>query len=389
MKITEIKTTPINIPLELGYVWSVGVNHGFSKTIIEVFTDDGLVGLGEAQSHTHSALIDEFIAPRLIGMDPFDLAAAERLCLPEWRSARNIDDDSLTRAFGGLEIALWDIKAKASDVPLAQLLGGITRSEVEFSEYFAYRESGENSIDDVVEYCLRMREEHGSSIFEGKVGFRDARTDLRLVHALRDALGEEATIRLDANYGWSLLTARRLVAELEPLGISNIEDPVLGYENMARLRPHTTIPFSTHEVNLPHAVAVGGPDTFVANIAVLGGIGGTLRFVNAVDVMGRDFWFYSGDSGIMTAAYLHLSAALPSIRNPHQSLLRWQTMDVVDGGVPQPKNNVLSVPDGPGLGVRIDPDRLAECHRHFLEYGPCESISARDAGGKFHRLPRY
>ncbi|MEN0140269.1 MAG: mandelate racemase/muconate lactonizing enzyme family protein [Rhodococcus sp. (in: high G+C Gram-positive bacteria)] len=388
MKITEIKTTPINIPLELGYVWSVGVNQGFSKTIIEVFTDDGFVGLGEAQSYEHAKLIDEVIAPRLIGVDPFDLAAAERLCLPEWQSARNIDDDSLTRAFGGVEIALWDIKAKALGVPLAHLLGGAVRTEVQFSEYFAYRENGENSIQDVVDYCLRKREEHGSTVFEGKVGFQDALTDIRLVTALREALGEEATIRLDANYGWSLLTARRLVKELEPLNISNIEDPVLGYENMAQLRQHTTIPFSTHEVNLPHAVAVGGPDSFVANIAVLGGIGGTLRFVHAVDVMGKDFWFYSGDSGIMTAAYIHLTAALPSIRNPHQSLLRWQTMDVIEGGGFRPHNDVIALPQGPGLGVRIDPDRLAECHQHFLEHGPCESISARD-NGQYHRLPRY
>jgi glucarate dehydratase len=205
---------------------------------------------------------------------------------------------------------------------------------------------------------------------------------------LREALGEDAVVRLDANYGWSLLTARRLVKELEPYNISNIEDPVIGYEAMAQLRQHTTIPFSTHEIDLRHALAVGGPDAFVANIAVLGGIGGTLRFVHACDVVGRDFWFYSGDSGIMTAAYIHLSAVLPSIRWPHQSLLRWQTMDVIEGGGFRPRNNVIAVPEGPGLGVKIDPDRLAECHQHFLTHGPCESISPRD-NGQYHRLPRY
>ncbi|MCO4253735.1 mandelate racemase/muconate lactonizing enzyme family protein [Pseudarthrobacter cellobiosi] len=393
MKITEIKATPVNIPLEPGYLWSVGINRGFAKTIIEVFTDEGIVGLGEAPSHEHARLIDDVIAPRLLGADPYDLAACERMCLPEWQSARNLNDDSLTRAFGGLEIALWDIKAKALGVPLVQLLGGAVHDSVEFSEYFTYLEPssggrGVGSVEDVVEYCLRQREENGSTIFEGKVGFLDTATDIRMITALREALGDEATIRLDANYGWSLSTARQVLRELEPLNIANIEDPVIGFDSMARLRKHTSIPFSTHELDLSHAVAFGAPDAFVANIAVLGGIGGTLRFAHACDIMGRDFWFYSGDSGIMTTAYIHMTAALPSVRLPHQSLMRWQTMDVIEGGPLRPKNNVLPVPEGPGLGINIDPDRLAECHQHYLTNGPLASMS-RQADGKYHRLPRY
>ncbi|MDI3332034.1 MAG: mandelate racemase/muconate lactonizing enzyme family protein [Micrococcus sp.] len=393
MKITEIKATPVNIPLEPGYLWSVGVNRGFAKTIVEVFTDEGIVGIGEAPSHEHAQLIDDFVTPSLLGADPYDVSECERLCLPEWQSARNLGDNSLTRAFGGVEIALWDIKAKALGLPLAHLLGGAVQGSVEFSEYFTYLEptSGDGSVrsvEEVVDYCLRQREEHGSTIFEGKVGFVDAATDIRTITALREALGNEAVIRLDANYGWSLSTARQIIRELEPLNIANIEDPVIGYENMARLRQHTSVPFSTHELDLPHAVAVGAPDAFVANIAVLGGIGATLRFAHACDVMGRDFWFYSGDSGVMTTAYIHLTAALPSIRLPHQSLMRWQTMDVIEGGPLRPRNNVLPVPEGPGLGINIDPDRLAECHRHYLTHGPLASMSKKE-NGTYHRLPRY
>lgn len=393
MHITEIRATPINIPLDLAYFWSVGVNRGFSKTVIQVFTDDGIVGLGETPAAGHAHLIDEALAPLLIGMDPFDLAACERRCLTEWRSARNIGNDTLTRAFGGIEIALWDIKAKRAGVPLSRLLGGAVREEVAFSEYFSYRLSagdhvGERSVEELIEYCLHQKEEYGSTIFEGKVGYLDARTDVQMVTAVREALGDDAVLRLDANYGWSLSTARAVVRALEPLGIANIEDPVIGYEDMARLRQHTAIPFSTHELDLPHAVAVGGPDAFVANVAVLGGIGPTIRFAQACDVMGRDFWFYSGDGGIMTAAYLHLSAALPVIRHPHQSLLRWQTMDVIVGGVPQPRNNVLPVPSGPGLGVDIDPERLEEAHAHYNTHGPCEAIALPVSGAHF-RLPRY
>src|SRR5262245_61082176 len=124
MKITAIRATPINIPLSPGYVWSVGNAHGYSKTIVEVFTDEGIVGLGEAPSASHAALIETQLAPALEGADPFDIATAEQSAMPELRSALNFMDGSLARSFGGVEIALWDIKAKALDVPLYQLLGG-------------------------------------------------------------------------------------------------------------------------------------------------------------------------------------------------------------------------------------------------------------------------
>lgn len=393
VRISSVKATPVNIPLEAGYRWSVGVLEGMPKTIIEVQTSDGIVGLGESPSDAQADVINKVLGPALIGKDPFDLVTCEMSCVPEWRSALNIGDANAARAFGGIELALWDIKGKALNQPLYKLLGGAIRKEIQFSEYFAYRlrengKGGEACIADVVEYCLKMRQEHGSTIFEGKVGFSNVQEELKLVQTLREALGDEAVIRLDANYGWTMATANQMVKALEPLNIRNIEDPVFGFENMARLRQHTSIPFSTHECNLQHAVACGAPDAFVANIAALGGLAHTLRFANACEVMCRDFWCYSGDSGIMTAAYLHLSAATASIREPHQSLGRWQPMDVIEEGTLRSKNNVIAVPEGPGLGVTLSQEKLRVCHQHYLTHGPCKEF-LNPKGSEFLRLPRF
>ena len=90
------------------------------------------------------------------------------------------------------------------------------------------------------------------------------------------------------------------------------------------MRRHTIIPFSTHVPDLRRAVALGAPDTFVCNIAALGGIAATLKFVAACEAMGKGYWCYSNDLGIMTAAYLHLTAATHWITEPSQSLFRWQ-----------------------------------------------------------------
>ena len=88
MKITAIRATPVNIPLEAPYLWSYGSLAGFSKTIVEVETDDGIIGIGEGPSPGNVATILNHIAPKLIGRDPIDIAGAERVCLPSWPMPR-------------------------------------------------------------------------------------------------------------------------------------------------------------------------------------------------------------------------------------------------------------------------------------------------------------
>ncbi|MFN7195040.1 MAG: enolase C-terminal domain-like protein, partial [bacterium] len=118
-----------------------------------------------------------------------------------------------------------------------------------------------------------------------------------------------------------------------------------------------------------------------------GGIMRTLRFIGACETVGRDFWLYSGDSGIASAAYLHLSAAHAHIREPSQSLFRMQPLDVIEEGPFRPVRNLVKVPQGPGLGVTLARDRLAHCHRLFVEHGPYDKFRDPDRPGVFRRLP--
>src|SRR6202035_1089302 len=107
MKITAIRATPVNIPLEAPYLWSYGSLAGFSKTIVEVETDEGLTGIGEAPSFANAATINNILAPRLIARDPIDIAGAELICVPSWHAVSNNTDYGLIRSFGGIEMALW------------------------------------------------------------------------------------------------------------------------------------------------------------------------------------------------------------------------------------------------------------------------------------------
>ncbi len=391
MKITALRATPVNLPLEAPYIWALGEHPGFSKTIVEVETDAGLTGLGEAPSHGEAAVVDG-LAERLIGTDALDIAGVEARCLPEVRTSVNTDDAGVLRAFGAIEVALWDLRGKLWGVPVATLLGGAVRHEIPFTEYFAYRakqggKGGEASPEAIADYCQAMRESHGSTCFEGKLSFGDPALSVAVVRTLRDRLGPDAMIRLDSNMAYSLPTAIRIAREIEPLDIRNWEEPVGSFQEMAKLRRHTSIPFSAHLPDLRLAASLGAPDSLVVNIAALGGIGRTLRFIGAAEQLGIDVWFYSGDGGIMTAAYLHMAAALHHVREPSQSLFAWQVLDVIEGGPFRQQNNTVPVPDGPGLGVTLDRDRLAHAHRLFVEQGPLSYYVDPVLGGRYRRLP--
>ena len=156
---------------------------------------------------------------------------------------------------------------------------------------------------------------------------------------------------------------------------------------MARLRRHTAISFSSHNLEITKAVSLSVPDAIVSNIANHGGYLRAQRVLGALEVMGIDYWCYSGDAGIGTAAYLHLCAATPWIREPNQSLLRWQPIDVIEGGTMLPINNVLKVPEGPGLGVTLDREGLKTCHQHFVEHGPLPHFEDPARPGRYRRLP--
>src|SRR3990172_1021517 len=124
-RIAAVRATPINVPLVSPYHCSVGVYRGFSTTVVEIETDDGLTGIGEASTPYAADVIKARIAPALIGADPLDLADCERRCMPPIDAYKNIDDNSIVMAWGGVEMALWDLGGRIQGRSLAQMLGGL------------------------------------------------------------------------------------------------------------------------------------------------------------------------------------------------------------------------------------------------------------------------
>jgi glucarate dehydratase len=367
--IASIRATPVNVPMRAPYRFSFGTLASFTTTIVEVVDSDGVTGLGESPHGDLSGLV-ALMAPRLVGMKTDDVNGHEARCVA--RTGFSMWDDAARerRAFGGIELALWDLRARRVGVPLVELLGGRVRDDVAFTEYFALRVGCDETPADVVRYCEQMAADHEAPWFEGKLGVLDTETELAMVTDIVDALGPGRVVRLDANGVYTVPTARRVVRRLAELGIGWLEDPCRTLDEVARLRADgAPVSFSTHEADLPRAARTGVPDGFCLDLSECGGVRRTQDFLRACAAVGIDFWCYSGDAGIMTAAYLHLTAAEPSMIRPHQSLFRFTGDVAVAQGHWSPRRGLLAVPEGPGLGVELDRSALARMHERYRTEG--------------------
>jgi glucarate dehydratase len=228
--VADVRATPVNIPFHAPYRFSYGSIASLTKTVVEIETDDGTVGLGEIASGDQSAGVSR-VRERLIGLDVLDLNEAERRCVPAMRSTPWDDVLGARRVFGGIEMALWDARGKLAGVSLAGLLGGAVRPAVALTEYFSYRlagpeHPGESSPLEIARSCAEMIEEHGSDAFEGKVCTVSLGEEIEMVREVRAAIGPDRRLTLDANGGWTVATAREAIRRLDPFEIFYYEDPV-------------------------------------------------------------------------------------------------------------------------------------------------------------------
>lgn len=372
MKIRSIRATPVNIPFRAPYRFSYGSISSLTKTVIEVESDEGVTGLGECADGNRSADVMA-LAERLEGCELRDIARAEKLCVPGMRYTPWGNVLAARRAFAGIEMAMWDARGKIEGVPLHLLLGGAVRREIPHTEYFSYRlpgqaEAGEATPAQVAGYCARMIERHGSVIFEGKVGTVSLDEEVRMVREVRAAIGERE-LRLDANGVWTVPTARQALHRLAAFEVSWMEEPCETYEEMAELRSGWPMSFSAHAVDLSKAVQLRCPDAIVTNVNELGGIARAVNFIRACEQFNVGFRFHSGETGVGSAAYLQLTAALEHVRGASQTLFHWYGDDVIEGGPFTLENGMTPLPEGPGLGVVLDAKALKRCHERFLSEG--------------------
>jgi len=388
MKISRIKTTLINIPFVAPLRWAGGVEDGWSRCIVEMETDDGLVGLGETLGGSPTKMIiDGDLAPMFLGEDPFatEKILAKTLFVPFYYGKAGLC------AAAALEMACWDLKGKAVGRPLCDLLGGRLRDEVPFASYIFYRHADKKgqgrvaNADEVVSYTKALHARHDFPAIKFKGGVLPPEEELEALQALRKAFPNRK-LRYDPNAVLSAATSIRLGKLMEPLDIEYYEDPCWGNEAMSRVRERVDIPFATNMCvmdldQLAQGLRMGSVDIILGDIHEWGGISNTKKLQATCEVFQLGFNLHSGgELGISTAAYLHVGASVPALPHALDSHMHQQAGDIVkEGVIGYTPRGTMRVPTGPGLGVELDPEKFALAAEAYNRQGDIQIYAADHA----------
>ncbi|MEH6472395.1 MAG: mandelate racemase/muconate lactonizing enzyme family protein [Halopseudomonas sp.] len=380
MKITAITATPVSIPTTRPCAWSQGKGHGFSRTIVQIETDRGAVGLGETADAGAAQIINQSFAPVLIGLDIANRVEAQSRCLNGQGDFGQLANPLEAKAFVAIEMALWDLLGKRASLPLYQLLGGARRKRAVFGGY-AYTVDLDQGfkLADVADEMTRLAcdsiASSGSRLFEFKVGRHGVDVDIETVLAVRSAVGSKIALGVDANMGYSYEEARYFLKHTASV-LDFVEEPVASLSQMQTLRKDFNVQMSSHCTAVETLQSYPRIDAAVGDLHMDGGIAGTIRTAVAVAALGKRFWLRSClEAGISWSAMCHLGMALPELDRPGQTLINWMESDLICGPRWSVRDGGVIPPEQPGLGVELDLVALEHYHRHYLEVGEMDYFS--------------
>jgi glucarate dehydratase len=369
MKIVDVRWTPCFIPIEAPLRYAFGSHPGFSRIIVEVVTDEGIVGIGECYGGASREGQLAEMKPLLIGEDPFQL---ERV---RWKLAAptSLKLFGHTLGWAALEFACLDIQGKALNKPVCDLLGGRVRDEVPFSAYLFYRYANDqgkgevSNLEQMVAFADSLVKRFGFETLKYKNGVLPPDEEIDTFIALRKKF-PRLRVRLDPNAAWSVTTAIRVARKLHDYDVEYLEDPVWGMRAMARVNEKA--PWITLASNMSvFAFEDLVPTAMMKILDVVlidphwyGGMTRARLAAQICETMGIDVGMHSGaEFGVSQAAMIHLAAVVPNMTVAPDSHYHHLTDDVLEGGkIPYGPGGTMKVPAGPGLGISIDRDKLAK-----------------------------
>jgi glucarate dehydratase len=379
MKITDIRATPVTVPLAAPLRHANGSHWGrFVRTIVEVETDEGIVGLGEMGGGGESAVAAfHGLKPYLQGHDPTHLEEMRFIVANPTASLYN----NRTQVLAALEFACLDIMGQRWGVPVHAILGGALRHRVPFASYLFFRYpnypdgSGEvRTVDQLVTEARALKSAHGFTSHKLKGGVFPPSYELECYRALADSLPGDS-FRFDPNGVWSTEQAIWFGRQIEDLNNDYLEDPVYGLSGMRRTREKVRMPLATNTVvvgfeQLAANVLDTAVDVVLLDTTFWGGIRPCVKAAAVCETFQLGVAVHSsGELGIQLATMLHLGAVLPNLTFSADAHYHHLLDDVIVGGKLKYENGSIAVPCTPGLGVRLDRAKLEQYHELFKELG--------------------
>lgn len=374
----------VAIPINAQLRHNTGVHPGyFLRTILEIFTDEGVTGLGEVGGgDQRGALIK--LKPRITGMDPFHL---EQIKLKVLRSIYYLSN---ARLYAAIEMACLDIQGKVLGRPMCDLIGGKVRDTIPFIAYLFWRYDRpggghDKHPEDMAELCEQLSEELGVKAMKLKAGVLDPNTEARVLELCRDRLGEDFGLRIDPNGGWSVPTATRVGRRLEDVNLEYFEDPAWGLEGNAAVRRQVRIPIATNMYpnkfdDLGPAIRLGAVDIVLTDLHYWEGPRGVKDLCVVCSAFNMGVAMHSGaEFGVELAAMLHTASTIPAMTFAGDAHYHYLTDDIIEGGLMKYEDGCIRVPEGPGLGVSLDEEKMSRYAKYYEEKG--------DYYARFHQDP--
>ena len=384
MKITDIKATTVTVPLEAPLRHAAGAHWGrFVRTIVEVETDEGITGLGEMGGGGESAeAVFRAMKSYLVEHDPANLEEMRFKIANPTASLYN----NRTQILAALEFACLDILGQKWNVPVYDILGGKLQSEVPFASYLFFRyadpitgEGEVRTIDQLVWHAKDLRERYGFTSHKLKGGVFDPVYELKCYRALAEELGsgtmEGDSFRFDPNASWSTEQAIWFGQQIEDIKNDYLEDPVFGLNGMRRTREKVRMPLATNTVvvnfeQLAANVLDTGVDVILLDTTFWGGIRQCVKAAGVCETFQLGVAVHSsGELGIQLATMLHLGAVIPNLSYAADAHYHHLKDDIIVGGLMKYEGGKIRVPDGPGLGVKLDREKLAQYSELYKQLG--------------------
>jgi L-alanine-DL-glutamate epimerase-like enolase superfamily enzyme len=358
MQIVGIKTSIHRVAFTETLRASYGQRTHATFLIVEVETDEGIVGYGEHDGlffETAETFIHAELEPLLVGQDPL------RIEYLNHKMAHFLTWDSFSAyPIAAIDMALYDIKGKAYSMPAYELLGGQYRPGVEITGLVHL-----HSVEEDVASAVRLIE-RGHRVLKLKVGL-DINHDVERLAAIRAAVGPDVPFRIDPNMAWSPSTAIRFIRRLEPFGLQWVEQPVPAHdiEGLVKVSRAIDTPLSADEscmtVQSARRLAESGAvEVFNVYLSEAGGITRVREIAAIADAAGITCVFGTwGDGGISRAAMIHTAVSSRVFAHPSDSVADLIADDIITTELRPDREGVIGIPDGPGLGVTLDRAKLA------------------------------
>lgn len=368
--IRDISVHIVNIPAKATHSHGSGDVAGVLSAIVEITTDSGITGWGEASPwpvftgtvQGNAAALHNYLRPYLIGQDPTliekHMTMADTIVVGH------------NEAKAALETALLDITGKIHGISVSQLLGGLVRDKVPLSFSIANPDFDANM--DEIEHAY----EDGVRLFKLKTGFAEHSFDIMRLEKLRERYGDSVSLRIDYNQGLAAYDAIRTIRDLEAFDLAFVEQPVKMHERVALAeitRAIDTPIMADESVFDPreafHAAHDRIADIFTLKIMKSGGIRRALHIANIANSAGIEV--YGGcmfETGIAHAAGAQLVGCLPNLTLGCEfyQCTYYSEADILEEPFPA-TDGYVRVPKGPGLGVSVNRDMLEKYTQETLK----------------------